>query len=463
MAVTLSFVAAGWVAAPLWVPIVLGCVMAISAHRPYRALSKKLGDRSSLAALLITFAVGLVLAVIGTFVLVALAGELMKIVGRLDMKEGGSLEGIIGTSTTHAIERGGFDTSKVYAWAQSQLREAASVAAGAAAVVLRTTSEAVLGLVVALMTMYYMLREGAGLARRIEAIAPLEPRHTRALLTEAREVGRTAFIGTIFTAIIQGGIAGVGYAALGVPQPVTWAVVTALASFLPMIGTLTVWVPISAWLFVDGHPAKALIMVIWGTVMVTSLADYFIRPRIVGGRGHGHPLLTLIALLGGIEVFGLAGLVIAPVVMSVVRRRVPPLRARNQERRCARHDNRPRDRENRGGTCSAGALSRKLPQFNAAGNVSLFCRRPTMERRVLGLPMWTRTRKHPIAFRLPSSRRTRWSASRASSACRTRPRSGRGPNAATAEGQEGRASRSISRRRDRDRRRSHVAPRRAPR
>ncbi len=73
----------------------------------------------------------------------------------------------------------------------------------------------------------------------------------------------------------------------------------------------------AGWLFVDGHPVKALILAIWGALIVTSLADYVIRPRIVGGHGHGHPLLTLIALLGGIEVFGLAGLVIAPIAMSV--------------------------------------------------------------------------------------------------------------------------------------------------
>ena len=162
--VALSFIAAGFVAAPLWIPIILGCVMAISAYRPYRMLTRKLGNRSSLSAALMTLAFGLVLAVTGTFVLVALAGEMMKIVGHLDMKEGSSLEGIIGTRPTHMIEHAGFDTTKVYAWAQGQVREAASVAAGAAAVVLRATSEAVLGLVVALMTMYYMLREGAGFA-----------------------------------------------------------------------------------------------------------------------------------------------------------------------------------------------------------------------------------------------------------------------------------------------------------
>jgi predicted PurR-regulated permease PerM len=171
--------------------------------------------------------------------------------------------------------------------------------------------------VVTLTTMYYVLLDGDGLARRIERIAPLEPRHTRALLVEAREVGRTAFLGTLLTALIQGVIGGMGYAALGVPHPVTWAVLTAFCSFLPVVGTLLVWVPITVFLLLDGHPARAILMALWGVLVITSLTDYVIRPRIVRSRNHGHPLLTLIALLGGIEVFGLAGLLVAPIVMSV--------------------------------------------------------------------------------------------------------------------------------------------------
>jgi predicted PurR-regulated permease PerM len=67
----------------------------------------------------------------------------------------------------------------------------------------------------------------------------------------------------------------------------------------------------------DGHPIRAVLLAAYGVLIVTSLADYVIRPGIVGARGHGHPLLTLIALLGGIEVFGLAGLIVAPIAMSV--------------------------------------------------------------------------------------------------------------------------------------------------
>ncbi len=316
--VVLSFLGAVFVAGPLWIAIVLGGVMAVSAQRPYKILCRKLGKRSSWAAGIVTLIYGLLLAFVGSSILVAITNELMKLVAHLNAHgASGSLSGIIGERPTEAIERIGIDTSKVYAWAQHELEAAASFAATTAALVVRTTSEALLALIVALVTMYYAIVEGPGLARRIERIAPLEPRHTRALLVEAREVAHTAFVGTIATAIVQGVLAGIGYAFLGVPQPVLWGAATALASFVPIIGTLVIWIPIAGYLLVDGHAVRAIIMLAWGVFVVTSLADYVIRPRIVGGHGHGHPLLTLIALLGGIEVFGLAGLIIGPIVMSV--------------------------------------------------------------------------------------------------------------------------------------------------
>lgn len=317
--VVLSFLLAMWVAAPLWVAVLLGVVMATSTRRAYLHLVRVLGERrASWAAGIVTLTSGLFVAVASALVLFTLTNELMKLVAHLDEHGStGSLAGLVGERGERALSELGVDTTRLYAWMRRELEAAASYAATLAALVVRTTSSGVLGLVVALMTMYYALLEGPRVARRIERIAPLEPRHTRALIVEAREVGRTAFIGTIATAIVQGLLAGMGYAALGVPQPVTWAVVTALASFLPVIGTAIVWVPVSGYLLMDGHPVRAVLMAVYGVLIVTSLADYVIRPRIVGSHGHGHPLLTLIALLGGIEVFGLAGLIVAPIVMSV--------------------------------------------------------------------------------------------------------------------------------------------------
>lgn len=316
--VVVSFIGAAMVTAPLWIAIVLGGVLAISTYRPYQLLARKLRGHTSWAAGLVTLAAGLLVAVAGSSVLVTFTNELMKLVAHLNEPEGsGALPGLIGERPTRALEHMGVDTSKLHVWAEEQLEAAASFAASTAGVVLRTTSEALLGLIIALLTMYYMLLEGPGIARRIERVAPLEPRHTRALFAEAREVARTAFIGTIATAIVQGVFGGIGYAVLGVPQPILWAVATGLASFVPVVGTMIVWVPIAGYLLMEGHPVRAIVLIAWGVLVVTSLADYVIRPRIVGGRGHGHPLITLIALLGGIEVFGLAGLIIAPIMMSV--------------------------------------------------------------------------------------------------------------------------------------------------
>lgn len=317
--VVVSFALAAWVAAPLWVAVLLGVIMATSTHQIFMRLVRRFGERRApWVAALLTLLSGLFVAVAGAVVLFTLTNELMKVVDHVSRHgQQGSLSGLVGERGARAIAEMGVDTERLYAWARKELEAAASYAAGAAALVVRTTSYGLLGLVVSLTTMYYVLLEGPKVARRIERIAPLEPRHTRALLREAREVGRTAFIGTIATAIVQGVLAGIGYATLGVPQPVTWAVVTALASFLPVIGTAIVWVPVSGYILMDGHPVRALLLVIYGVFIITSLADYVIRPRIVGSHGHGHPLLTLIALLGGIEVFGLAGLIVAPIVMSV--------------------------------------------------------------------------------------------------------------------------------------------------
>jgi len=314
-----SLVAAMIVAAPLWVGILIGVVMAISTQRVFNALVKRMGEkRSSWAAGIVTLGTGLGLAVLGGLVLFTLANELMKLVTHLDQPDATrSLSGLIGERGSRAVAGLGLNTDRLYGWVKTELDAAATYTAALAAVVLRTTSYAVLGLIVSLMTMYYVLLEGPRLARRIERVAPLEPRHTRALLREAREVGRSAFLGTLGTAIIQGLLAGLGFSILGVPQPVAWAVATALASFIPVIGTAIVWVPVSGWLVLEGHPIRAVILIVYGLVIITSLADYVIRPRMVGGRGHGHPLLMLIALLGGIEVFGLAGLIVAPILMSV--------------------------------------------------------------------------------------------------------------------------------------------------
>jgi predicted PurR-regulated permease PerM len=90
-----------------------------------------------------------------------------------------------------------------------------------------------------------------------------------------------------------------------------------VASFFPVLGTALVWVPVSLYFASTGEISHAALQAAWGLLLVIGLGDYVLRPWLVGRNGKGQPLLILVAALGGIQVFGLAGIVVGPVMMSL--------------------------------------------------------------------------------------------------------------------------------------------------
>src|SRR5439155_14325181 len=143
------------------------------------------------------------------------------------------------------------------------------------------------------------------------------PRHTRALVLEFRDVGRSALIGTMTTALIQGVVAAIGFALGGLQHAILWGLLTSVASFLPLVGTAIIWIPVSLHYLTTGHYALAVFEAAWGLFLVVGIGEYVVRPWLVGQRGKGQPLLMLVAAIGGIQMFGLAGIVVGPVLMSL--------------------------------------------------------------------------------------------------------------------------------------------------
>jgi predicted PurR-regulated permease PerM len=313
----LTFVVAAWIASGLWVGIALGTVMAFTAQPVFRKLSRRFEGHRPLIAGVVTAGTGLVAMGFGALFLYIAVDELVSIGGMFERKLAvGSLAAIIGEPAARLIERLGMSRLAALNRIHHGLEEAAGFAASWAATLLQTGTGAVLGLVMALLTMYYVLLEWRPIIVKLERVLPLNPRHTRALILEFRQVGRGVLVGTVATAIVQGTLGGIAYVVLGVPQALTWALATGFGSFLPVVGTGIVWGPIGGWLILTGRPLAGVAVFIWGTLVVMMATDYVIRPRLVGRRV-GHPLLVMFALLGGIEVFGLAGLIVAPILMSL--------------------------------------------------------------------------------------------------------------------------------------------------
>jgi predicted PurR-regulated permease PerM len=195
--------------------------------------------------------------------------------------------------------------------------EAASKLTDSIPAVAEATFSALLTLFFTVMTAFFVLRHWTEILQRAERMLPVHPMHTRVVLVEFQKVGKEVFIGTMLTGLAQGFLAGVGYALGGVPEPALLGALTAMCSVVPVVGTLLVWVPVGVGLIVSGHPVAGSFELLWGALVVVILSDYVIRPRLVGGHGHVPTLLTFISLFGGVEVFGLIGLIVGPVVAAV--------------------------------------------------------------------------------------------------------------------------------------------------
>lgn len=324
-----AIIGAAYVAHPVWMGLMLGTTMGFTSEPVYRWLAPRLRYKRALAALLTTIFGGLV-----TLVAIGVVGYIAinEIVEMISEMQAPTPNEILGPWGERMLERLRISPEALVARINVALLSLSERAAGGVAEALTSMTSLMLTAVIAFFTMYYVLLEWAAIVRRLEHILPLDPRHTRALVTEFRAVGRSAFVGTMGTALAQGILAGIGYTIAGVSQPLLWGTVTMLASFVPVIGTAVVWLPITIATAVSGHTGAGVFLGIWGLLVVTAVSDYIIRPRLVGSKGQVHPLPLLVSLLGGVEMFGLMGVIVGPILMALC---LSVLRIYEQERRDA--------------------------------------------------------------------------------------------------------------------------------
>jgi predicted PurR-regulated permease PerM len=204
----------------------------------------------------------------------------------------------------------------------TRFREGAANALGRAASAVATIASvgahALLTLLFIALSTFFVLLHWRTLTIRVERMLPLHPLHTRRLFREARTAGRGILLGTLVTGLAQGALAALGYRLFGVEHALLLGAVTAIASLVPAVGTLLVWGPIAVFLIASGRVGSGIGLLVYCSLAVIGVCDFLLRPLLVGRAEKGVPsLITFIAIFGGIEVFGVVGLVLGPVLVSV--------------------------------------------------------------------------------------------------------------------------------------------------
>jgi predicted PurR-regulated permease PerM len=137
------------------------------------------------------------------------------------------------------------------------------------------------------------------------------------LFTGIRDSIVANLYGILAVGVAQGLLTGAALAILRVPSALLLGLTAAVCSLIPIAGTAVVWVPAAIYLMATGHLLKAMILILWGALVVGTV-DNIIRPLVIGSRVELHPLLLLLALLGGLQAFGFIGLFIGPLVISLI-------------------------------------------------------------------------------------------------------------------------------------------------
>lgn len=179
------------------------------------------------------------------------------------------------------------------------------------------TLDFVLKLFLALIALFYFLRDGEEFKKQIIALSPLSDDKDRFISDSVKSSIKSVLLGSLAVAVVQGSLTGLGFTLFGVPNATLWGTVAGICSLIPGIGTALVWIPATAYLYFYGSSGIWIAQLIW-SVFFVGLIDNFLAPIIINKGVNVHPLFVLFSILGGIQFFGPEGFLLGPLVVSLL-------------------------------------------------------------------------------------------------------------------------------------------------
>jgi len=303
------------ITSPFLVPLAWSAVLAIFSYPLYERLSKKWKPTSAAAAS--TVAVTFLLIVPALFVLSLTTKQAIQ---------AGARAQVVLQDPHQAIP------TRVLDWVKNQLPDSmqdvdfsdpikrgaerlAGYLAGKLGGLVRNLFTFFLDLFVLIFALFFMFRDGEDIVRAVRHLMPFDAHIQEEMMRESRDLIFASVAVGLLIAAVQGALGGLAFTLAGIGTALFWGVLIGFFSLVPVVGSALIWVPTALWLAFTGHIGKGLLLaVICGGV--AGVADNIIRPLLLRNRTRLNELLLFISVLGGIEVFGLLGLVAGPTILA---------------------------------------------------------------------------------------------------------------------------------------------------
>jgi predicted PurR-regulated permease PerM len=198
----------------------------------------------------------------------------------------------------------------------SSLASAAGAVTARVGLVVSGIGWAGMQVLITLMCLFYFLRDRQTVLKGVRSVLPLSDSEADRILKRVDDTIHATIFGSVTVACVQGAMGGFMFWMLGLPSPLFWGTVMGILAVVPILGTFVIWAPTAVSLALQGDWTRAMVLAGWGAVAIGTI-DNFLYPYLVGNRMRFHTLLVFFSIVGGLSVFGAAGVILGPVLLAV--------------------------------------------------------------------------------------------------------------------------------------------------
>ncbi len=307
---------------PFFAILFLAAVVVTISYPLYEWLVKKLWSREGLAAFCMCITIILVVIVPTIEFFVIFTDKSVE--AYKEIQDQFVMDGFLNdfrlNQLNYALERLGvgqltWENEKIQEYLLGMASKLNAFLISATSYVIKSTANFILSVILLLLTIYYMFKDGKKFLLKVMHLSPLSNKYDRALFDKFREMSISSILSAFTLAFIQGIVGYIGYLIAGVPA-FFLAIGTAFAGLIPVVGATLIWLPVSLYLLLIGNYWSGIFLLAYGTLGI-SMVDNLIRPFLIKGRTKIHPLLIFFSVFGGITSLGFMGLFFGPLILAV--------------------------------------------------------------------------------------------------------------------------------------------------